>query len=127
MENDNFKEMLLQYGHEEVFGFINSLARYGIKNLSNDKTLDTILEGLNKHFKNINNNMAYIYEVITNNYGANELLKDTITINLLREEFINDRINLDMINEYNRLYDQISEYKQILIDYENIILNKKTR
>ena len=127
MENDNFKDLLIQYGYDEIIDLVDMIAKYGIRNLSNDNTLDGVIESLDAYCSENKGNLSYVYSIFTSNYGANELLKNTISIYLLRDEFIKDRLSLDMINEYNRLYDQINEYKQILIDYENDISNKKTR
>ena len=127
MEKDSFREMLLQYGYEKIFDLIDMIARFGIKNEKEEKTLDNINESLDEYYSNKKGDMANTYKVFRSNFGANELLNNTISIYLLREEFINERFNLDVINEYNKVYDKINEYKQILINYENDILEGKTR
>ena len=126
MGYDSFDDLLIMYGHEEIIELINNLAGQSIK-ISNNNTLKDCIAGLDNYYNKINMNKSFPFLLIKNNFGANELLRSTIELRLLKEEFMNNHLTIEMIDDYNILYDKITEYKQYLIEHEKELLNKKTR
>ena len=124
--DNNFNDFLLQCGHNEVIRLINKMASLSVS-LTNEKTVDGCIEYLDAYYCNQDDYMSYPYAVITDNFGANVLLKSLIELELIKEKIKTSTVTDELVNEYMKMNNIIDSYKSILIEYENDISNKKTR
>lgn len=123
---DNFKDLLWQCGSSKILGFINNIAEFSVR-MTNNYDLDSCITFLDYFFYNANPNKAYVYSVITSNYGTNTLLEDTINVLLLQHKMRNEILDKRAKINYNRLLNNLIKNKKVLYEYEGSLSNKITR
>ena len=124
MEYNNFEDLLRQYGYEGIIGNIEYYASLATT-FARDNNVDSCMEFLDILYYSKREAQEYTYAVITENYGAKELLVCKIKRNLLNDKIINNIINDDEFEQLIKLDILIDEYQNNLLDYYNKITNKR--
>lgn len=126
MEYNEFEDLLRQYGSSNILSIINAMANLSF-NIPIEKNFDNCIEALDKYYYYSNDINSYVYSVIRNNYGTNCLLEDTINLLLYQYKMRNKILDYRTRFIYDRIMQQVINNKKQLYDYENTILNKKSR